>query len=100
VDENDVISNAKNEAPYPQKQILLIKEKHESEVATEKARRREAKKKKVEKKIISRLNRLLRRVEDIKRRHFPSDNTKEGDEGMEDSLKYTKGFHNMHYYSN
>lgn len=59
------------DAPVQHKQVLLLKAKdHDGNHEIEKAKVREEKKKHIEKNIINRLSQLLKRVKDIKQKHF------------------------------
>ena len=61
------------DAPVQHKQVLLLKAKdHDGTVPKEieKSKVREEKKKHIEKNIINRLSELLKRVKDIKQKHF------------------------------
>lgn len=63
------------DAPVQHKQVLLLKAKdntgnHDASKEIEKAKVREEKKKHIEKNIINRLSQLLKRVKDIKQKHF------------------------------
>ena len=61
-------------APASQKQVLVLKEKESS-------KQREEQKKKIEKKILSRLSNLLAKVKDIKQRHFHHHGESESESG-------------------
>ena len=63
------------DAPVQHKQVLLLKandhgDGHDISKEIEKSKVREKKKKHIEKNIINRLSQLLKRVKDIKQKHF------------------------------